>query len=134
MDLHVRGRGQNVGHSRGDVSVLQTLNTPHDGLRLLRSLRIHGSLELCLHQAGGDGGQPDVGPEVPHLLPPALQQACHGELGGRVEPGGGIGGDSVAGHGADHDDLAVSYLVPRHGLDTQLSAQAEGYQHSDITD
>ena len=116
MYLHVRGAGENVGDSSGDVPVLQTLNTPHYGLRLLRSIRIHGSLELCLHEAGGDGGQPDVGPEVPHLLPPALQQTGDGKLCSRVEPGGGTGRDSVAGHGADHDDLTISYLLLRHGL------------------
>ena len=117
MDLHVRGAGQDVGDSRRDIPVLQTLNTPHYGLRLLRSIRIHRSLELCLHQAGGDGGHPDVGAEVPHLLSPALQQTRDGKLCSRIEPGGGIGRNSVARHGADHDDLAVSYLLLHHGLD-----------------
>ena len=35
----------------------------------------------------GDAAHPDVAAHLPQLLPPALQQPRHRELGGRVEPG-----------------------------------------------
>ena len=124
--LHVRGAGQDVGDSGRDVAALQTLHAPLDGLRSVRIVGVHHWLELRLHQARRDGGQPDVGAEVPHLLPPSLQQTCHCELGCRVESGGGIGRDPVARHRADHDDLPVTDLVPGHGVDAQLSTQTQG--------
>ena len=117
MYLHVRGTGYDVGDSAGDVLALQTLDTPLDSLRFVRIVRIHDRLELRLNQPGRDGGHSDVGAEVPHLLSPALQQASDGKLCSRIEPGGGIGRNSVARHGADHDDLTVSYLILHHGLD-----------------
>ena len=87
MDLHVRGTGEDVGDSTGDVFALQTLDAPLDSLRSVRLVRIHHGLELGLHQAGGDGGHPDVGAEVSDFLPPSLQQTRHRKLGSRVEPG-----------------------------------------------
>ena len=132
MYLHVRGTGYDVGDSTGDVLALQTLYTPLDSIRFVRIVRIHDRLELGLHQPGRDGGHSDVGTEVPHFLPPTLQQPCHRELGSRVEPGGGVGRDSVSGHGAYHYDLTVTDLVPCHGFDAQLSAQTQSWRRNYI--
>ena len=91
----------------GDVLGLETLHGAVDGGHRRRVVGVHGGLELGLDQAwhqwvssqqlGGveqvagvtwrDAAHPDVAAQLPQLLPPALQQPRHRELGGRVEPG-----------------------------------------------
>ena len=50
-----------------------------------------GSRSQGVEQVAGvtwrDAAHPDVAAQLPQLLPPALQQPRHRELGGRVEPG-----------------------------------------------
>ena len=86
----------------GDVLRLETLHGAVDGGHRRRVVGVHGGLELGLDQAwqqqsGGveqvsgvtwrDAAHPDVAAQLPQLLPPALQQPRHRELGGGVEPG-----------------------------------------------
>ena len=86
----------------GDVLGLETLHGAVDGGHRRRVVGVHGGLELGLYQAWQqwvssqeqvsgitwrDAAHPDVAAQLPQLLPPALQQPRHRELGGRVEPG-----------------------------------------------
>ena len=46
-----------------------------------------GGVEQVSGVTWRDAAHPDVAAQLPQLLPPALQQPRHRELGGRVEPG-----------------------------------------------
>ena len=87
MYLHVLGSCQDIGHRVCHVICLQTWQGVADGSCSSRVIRVHGGLELSLHQAGGDCCHPDVGPAISYFLSPAFQQTSHRKLCSSVEPG-----------------------------------------------
>ena len=86
MYLNMLRRSKDVQHRVCHVLRLQAVERGTDGRRPRRVVRVHGGLELGLDEARRDGGHPDVGASVPHLLPPALKQAGHRKLGRCVKP------------------------------------------------
>lgn len=104
---------------------LQAMHTVIQFLGLFRIVRVHGEGKLGLDQARADAGHPNVVlAQLSGLLTPSLQQTGDGKLGAGVEAGGAVGGEAVAGHAIDKDDLAVVNLVLQHGLDAELGAEA----------